>query len=69
MTTDKADLAISHANAVFARMDERDGAVRSAAQRERARLNAGLGRTLKRTAIAIGVISIATIGIGRLRLS
>ena len=64
MTTDKADLAISHANAVFARMDERDGAVRSAAQRERARLNAGIGRTLKRAAIAIGLISIATIGIG-----
>ncbi|MDQ3144109.1 MAG: hypothetical protein M3Q57_04430 [Pseudomonadota bacterium] len=64
MTTEKADLVISHANAVFARMDERDGAVRGAARRERARLNAGIGRTFKRVAIAIGVISIATIAVG-----
>jgi len=45
-------------------IDERDGAVRSAAQRERARLNAGLGRTAKRVAVAIAAISIATIGVG-----
>ena len=64
MSTERADLAINHANAVFARMDERDGAVRSAAQRERARLNAGFGRTLKRAAIAVGIISVVTIAIG-----
>jgi hypothetical protein len=45
-------------------IDERDGAVRSAAQRERARLNAGLGRTAKRVAIAVGIVCLATIGIG-----
>jgi hypothetical protein len=45
-------------------IDERDGSVKSAAQRERARLNSGLGRTLKRVAIAIAAICVATIGIG-----
>jgi hypothetical protein len=45
-------------------IDERDGAVRNAAQRERARLNAGLGRTVKRVAVAVAAISIATIGVG-----
>ena len=64
MTTDKFDLVLARADRVMRQIDERDGAVRSAAQRERARLNAGLGRTFKRIAIAIGVISIATIGVG-----
>ena len=48
----------------YAAFDQRDGAVRSAAQRERARLNAGLGRTAKRVAIAVGVVCLAAIGIG-----
>ena len=64
MTTDKFDLVLARADRVMRQIDERDGAVRSAAQRERARLNAGLGRTIKRVAIAIGVISLAAIGIG-----
>jgi len=45
-------------------MDERGGAARDAARRERQRLNAGLGRTLARVGIAVGVISLATIVIG-----
>lgn len=64
MIPDKTSKAIDHANAIFARLDERDGAVRDAARRERERLNAGLGRALLRVGIAVGVISLATIGIG-----
>ncbi|HTK59038.1 MAG TPA: hypothetical protein VL336_08655 [Sphingomicrobium sp.] len=45
-------------------MDERGGAARDAARRERQRLNAGLGRTLARVGIAVGVISLAAIVIG-----
>lgn len=64
MIPDKTSKALDHANAIFARLDERDGAVRDAARRERERLNAGLGRALLRTGIAVGIISLATIGIG-----
>ncbi len=64
MIPDKTTKAIDHANAIFARLDERDGAVRDAARRERERLNVGLGRALLRVGIAVGVISLATIGIG-----
>lgn len=64
MTTEKADLAIARANRVMRALDERDGAVRDAAKRERQRLNAGLGKTLGRVGIAIGVISLAAIVIG-----
>ena len=64
MIPDKITNTIDHANAVFARLDERDGSVRAAAKRERQRLNAGLGRTLGRVGIAIGVISLATIVVG-----
>jgi hypothetical protein len=64
MIPDKVTNAIDHANAIFTRMDERDGAVRDAARRERQRLNAGFGRALVRTGIAVGVISLATIIVG-----
>lgn len=64
MIPEKTNRAIEHANAVFARLDERDGAVRDAARRERQRLNAGLGRALVRAGIGVGIVSLATIGIG-----
>ncbi len=64
MSTDKFDLVLARADRVMRQIDERDGAVKSAAQRERARLNAGLGRTFKRVAIAVATISLAAIGIG-----
>jgi len=64
MIPEKTNRAIEHANAVFARLDERDGAVREAARRERQRLNAGLGRALTRAGIAVGLISLATIAVG-----
>ena len=64
MIPDKTSRAIDHANAIFSRLDERDGAVRDAARRERQRLNAGLGRALVRAGIAVGLISLATIAVG-----
>jgi len=67
MIPEKTSRAIDHANAVFARLDERDGAARDAARRERQRLNAGIGRTLTRVGVAVGLISVAAIFIGLLR--
>lgn len=64
MTSEKTELAIARADRVMRSLDERDGAARDAARRERQRLNAGLGRTLVRVGIAVGVISLATIAIG-----
>jgi hypothetical protein len=64
MIPDKTTRTIDHANAIFSRLDERDGAVREAARRERQRLNVGLGRTLVRVGIGVGIISMATIGVG-----
>jgi hypothetical protein len=45
-------------------LDERDGAVREAARRERQRVNADLMRRFGRVGVAIGIISIVTIAIG-----
>ena len=67
MIPEKTSRAIDHANAVFARLDERDGPAREAARRERRRLNAGIGRTLTRVGVAVGLISLAAIFIGLLR--
>lgn len=64
MISDKTEVAIARADRVMRSLDERDGSVRDAARRERQRLNAGLGRTLARVGIAVGVISLATIAIG-----
>ena len=64
MIPDKTSRAIDHANAIFTRLDERDGAVRDAARRERQRLNVGLGRALMRAGIAVGLVSLAAIAIG-----
>ena len=64
MIPDKTTRTIDHANAVFARLDDRDGAMRDAARRERQRLNAGLGRTLVRAGIGVGIVSLAAIAIG-----
>jgi hypothetical protein len=64
MTTEKFDRVIERADRVMRQLDERDGAVREAARRERQRLNAGLMRRVTRVGVAIGVISLLTIIIG-----
>ena len=64
MIPDKVTNALDHANAIFSRLDERDGSVRQAAQRERQRLNVGLGRAVVKAGIGVGVISLATIIVG-----
>ena len=67
MIPEKTSRAIDHANAVFARLDERDGPAREAAKRERQRLNAGIGRTLTKVGVAVGLVSLAAIFIGLIR--
>ena len=62
--TDKVDQAIARFERVTRHLDERDGPTREAARRERRRLNAGLGRTVTRVLIAVGVIWLATIILG-----
>ena len=60
----KVDRSVTRADNVMRRADERGGAVRAAAQRERQRLNSDLADRAKRVGIAIGLISLATIVIG-----
>lgn len=60
----KVERALARFDRVTRALDERDGAAREAATRERQRLNRDLGRRASRVGIAIGVISIATILIG-----
>ena len=67
MTTEKADIAIARADRVMRSLDERDGAARAAARRERQRLNAGVGRAIGRAGVAILLISMVTILIGLLK--
>ena len=64
MTSEKTELAIARADRVMRALDDRDGAVRDAARRERQRLNAGLGRALVRAGLGVGIVSLATIGVG-----
>lgn len=62
--TEKVERAIARFDRVTRQIDERDGPAREAARRERQRLNADLGRRVKRVGLAIGLISIITIAIG-----
>jgi len=62
--TDKVERAIARFDRVTRQMDERDGPVREAARRERQRLNADLKGRVARIGVAIGAISLVTIGIG-----
>lgn len=64
MSTERADQVIAHANAVFTRLDERKGAARDAAVRERRRLNAGVGRVAGTVAAAIVFIWLAALVVG-----
>ena len=62
--TDKVENAIARFERVTRQLDQRDGPAREAARRERERLNAGVGRTVVRVAIAAAVIWLATIIFG-----
>jgi len=60
----RADQAMARANAIFERLDQREGAARDAARRERQRLNSELLERVGRVGLAVGVISLLTIVIG-----
>ncbi len=64
MSTERFDRVIERADRVMRQLDERDGAVREAARRERQRLNAEVARRIGRVGVAIGVISLLTIIVG-----
>ncbi len=63
-TADKVDRAIARFERVTRQLDERKGAPRDAARRERKRLNAGLGRTAFKVAVAVALIWLATTIVG-----
>jgi hypothetical protein len=65
--TEKVERAIARFDRVTRQLDQRDGPARAAAQRERERLNAGLGRTAVKVTIGIAIVWFATIVIGLLR--
>lgn len=60
----KTNAAVTRADDVMTRVGSRDSAARAAARRERQRLNAGLGKTLKRVALVIAAVWLATMIIG-----
>ena len=67
MTTDlttKVDSALARFDRVTRQLDSRSGLVRDARKRELQRLNQGLAKTLVRIGITVGIVSLATIGIG-----
>lgn len=63
----KTDQTIARADSIMRRAGERSSAERAAAERERRRLNAGLGRTLKRIAAVVVALWAATIIFGLFR--
>jgi hypothetical protein len=63
-THNKVAVSTTRADNVLARIDQRSGAVTDARRRELKRLNSGVVQTLVRVAVTVGVISLATIGIG-----
>ena len=65
--TDKVERAIARFDRVTQQLDQRGGPAQAAARRERQRLNAGLGRTLVTTAIAVALIWAAAIVIGLIK--
>ena len=60
----RVEQSVSRADRVMRQLDVRDGPAQAAARRERQRLNADLGRRLRRIGIGVGLISIATIVVG-----
>ena len=64
MSTERFNKVIERADRVMRQLDEREGAVREAARRERQRLNAALMLRVARVGVAIGIISLITVIIG-----
>jgi hypothetical protein len=62
--SDKVERSIARFDRVTRQLDERKGPVNEAARRERQRLNAGLGRTVVKVAVAVALIWLATIVVG-----
>jgi hypothetical protein len=60
----RAHEVVAHASEVMARLDDRSGAAREAAKRERQRLNSDVARRFKRVGVAIGLVSLITIVVG-----
>lgn len=60
----KVERALARFDRVTRALDERDGAARSAARRERQRLNRDLGRRAARVGVGIGLVSMVTIIVG-----
>lgn len=60
----KVERALARFDRVTRALDERDGAPREAARRERQRLNRDLGRRAARVGMAIGIVSLVTIVVG-----
>ena len=60
----KVERALARFDRVTRALDERDGAARDAARRERQRVNRDFGRRAARVGVAIGVISVLTIIVG-----
>jgi hypothetical protein len=65
--TDKVERAIARFERITHQLDEQDGPARAAARRERQRLNAGLGRTAARVAMAVVAVWIAVFVIGMVK--
>lgn len=63
----KTGKAVSRADTVFQRIDQRDGLARAAARRERKRLNAGLGKLAANSALIALAIFAITVVVGLIR--
>jgi hypothetical protein len=62
--TDKVDRAIARFDRVTQQLDQRGGASRQAARRERQRLNSDLFSRVKRALFVLAAIAVVTVGIG-----
>lgn len=60
----KVERALARFDRVTRSLDDRDGAARDAASRERKRLNRDFGKRIARVGVAIGIVSILTIIVG-----
>ena len=65
--TEKVERAIARFERVTRQLDQRQGPAREAARRERRRLNAGVGRTAARVAMAVAIIWLATVMLGLIK--